>query len=241
MIRNLKALGMALCAVFMFGALSASAASAEISDVLTSGSLSGTTHLTGTQIGGKGASNQFGVKSSAASVTCNTAKYSGTFTGSSATAVEVTPEYKECEGLGLSATVDDEGCKFSLTGTTDKYFNTSNVEVGRDATVHLVCNHTGQIRVTAAFGCILTFKDTSGANTVNQNLLGVRYDNELEANGKWDIKVTVTVDKIHYTSNGPCQSLGFAATGNDGFLTTNVTATAYEDAAHTKQVNLTVS
>lgn len=242
MIRNLKALGLALCAVFAFGALSASA-SAEVTDHLTSASGSGTTFLTGSQIGGVGAGNAFGTKSIGLLVTCATGTYTGSYAGTTATSVEVTPAYGGCEIPGLGgATVTDLGCKYVLSGTTDKYFNTSNVEVGRDATVSLNCNHSGSIVIHAPLGCTLTFSDTHtvGGPTVNQNLLGVRYDNEADG-AKWDVKVTVTIDKVAYTSNGACQAIGYPATGTDGFLTTNVTVKAYSNAAHTTQVNLTQS
>lgn len=240
MIRNLKALGLALCAVFMFGALSASAASAA-TDHLTSGSGSGTTYLTGSQIGGVGAGNVFGAKSAAGKVECATGSYKGEYVGTSATSVEVTPSYTGCKIGPANATVTDNGCKFVLTGETHSYTNTSGQANGEDATVKLNCADTGNIQVDGPLGCVITFKDTHPANTaVNQNLLGVKYDNEM-LSSVWDVKATVTVDKITYTSNGACQSLGFTATDSDGFLTTNVTVKAYSNAAHTTQVNLTTS
>jgi hypothetical protein len=240
MIRNLKALGLALCAVFAFSALSASSASA-VNDVITSPQ--NDTFVTGTQIGGKGLSNVFGTKwEPNATVTCGKGTYTGTFTGTAATEVEVTPKYEECEASGgFSATVDEEGCKFVLTGTTDAFIDTAGKANGEDATVKLNCSHTGRIRITLPFFCTITFSDTSGANTVNQNLLGVKYDNEKEAaSGKWDVKATVTVDKIHYTSAN-CGFLGITGTDNDGFLTTNVTVKGYSNSTHTTQTDLTVS
>jgi hypothetical protein len=237
MIRNLKTLDMALCAVFMFGAISASAASAT-SDVITSPISD--TFVTGTQVG-TAAQNLFGTKwEPNATTTCgNATTYSGTFTGTSASQIELTPEYRNCTMAGFLATIHDEGCKYVFMGATAPYTNTSNVTNGEDAAVKLNCSHTGQIRITGPVGCIITLKDTSGANTVNQTLLGVKYDNEL--NVKWDVKATVTVDKIHYTSNLACQSIGITATDNDGFLTTTVTVKGYEDVAHTIQKDLTVS
>jgi hypothetical protein len=240
MIRNLKALGLALCAVFMFGAISVSAASA-VNDVFTSPIAH--TFVTGTQAG-TAAQNVLGSKwEPNVPTTCgNTTTYSGTFLGTSIAEVELTPEYRNCTMAGFPATIHDEGCKYVFTGATDPYTTTSNVANGEDATVKLNCSHTGQIRITGPVGCIVTFKDTSGANTVNQNLLGVKYDNELDASiNRWVVKMTVTIDRIHYTTNLACQSLGLTATDNDWFLTATVTVRDYEDAAHTKPVNLTVS
>jgi len=242
MIRNLKALGLALCAVFAFGALSAAAASAA-NDVVTSSSGSGTTFVTASQVGGIGAGNVFGTKSKPGSIECATGNYVGTFPGSTASQVEVAPSYTGCKIGASNATVTPNGCKYVLTGTTESFINTSGVSSGEDATVRLNCNDTAPgLVVDGPLGCVITFSDTHPANTeVNQNLLGVKYDNEVEASGKWDVKGTLTVDKITYTSNGPCQSLGFTATDSDGFVTTNVTGKAYSDSAHTTQVNVTGS
>jgi hypothetical protein len=245
MIRNLKALGLALCAVFAFGALAASAASAA-NDVFTSGS-GGNTFLTGEQVGGLKATppNVFGAKSSAGTIECEKVKYVGSYTGATASEVELTPTYEKCKSGVAGATVTDNGCKFVLTGTTDAFTDTNGNPTGKeDATVSLNCNHTGSITATLPGSCVITFSDTHPAGSpVNQNLLGVKYDNEVESAGnkKWDIKATVTVDKITYTSNSNCTALGFTATDSDGFLTTGVTVKAYEDSAHTKQVNLTQS
>jgi len=236
MIHNLKAWGLALCAVFAFGALSASAASAA-QDVFTSPVTD--TFVTGTQIG----VGVFGTRSKAGKIECASGTYTGTFTGTTAFQVELTPSYTGCKIGPANATVTDNGCKYVLTGTTDAYTSTSGVAEGEDATVRLNCEDAGNaIVVDGPLGCVITFTDTHPANTaVNQNLLGARYDNELDAVSKWDVKATVTVDKITYTSNGPCQSLGFTATDSDGFMTKNITLKAYSDAAHTTQVNLTVS
>jgi len=238
MIRNLKALGLALCAVFALSAVAASGASAGVeTDLFTTGAA--TTHLTGIQTGGP-EDNVFGTKSSAVTVQCEEGIYKGT-TGATAESVTVKPEYKKCTGGGFNATVDvNPNCAFILTGTTDTYFDTNNVHKGLDATASLECSHNGNIRITAALGCTITFSDTSGGNTVNQNRLGVKYTNGVSG-GKWDVKVDVTVDNIHYTTTESCGFFGLPATGNDGFLTETVTVKGYSDAAHTNQVDVTVS
>jgi len=238
MIHNFKILSSALCTVFMLGALSASAASAT--DLFTSGS--NDTYVKGTQIGGIGAGNTFGTKSKPGTIECATGTYEGTFAGESNLIVELTPSYTGCKIGAGNATVTPNGCKFVLTGNTDTYTNTSAVSSGEDATVKLNCNYTAPgLVVDGPLGCVITFSETHPANTkVNQNLLGVKYHNE-EPGGIWDIKATVTVDQITYTSNGPCQSLGFTATDHDGFLTTNVTLKGYSDPPHTSPVSLRVS
>ena len=237
MIRNLKALGLALCAVFALSAMAASGASAQDvkTDVFTAPA---GTHLTGIQTG-TAADNVFGTKSSAVAVNCENATYKGTVGEEAAEEVTVTPSFTGCKAGGFNATVDVSGCDFVLTGTTDTYFDTDNAHKGEDATVSLDCNHTGNVKITAALGCTITFSDTHGGNTVNQNLLGVKYTNGVS--GKWDVKVDVTVDKIHYTATEACGFFGIPTTGNDTFLTQTVTVKGYSDAAHTKQVDVTVS
>jgi hypothetical protein len=236
MIRKLKALGLALCAVFMFGAFSASGALA-VNDVFTSEV--NDTFVTGTQVVGTHA-NVFSTKwEPNATLSCTGGTYTGTFTGASATEVELTPKYTGCSSAGLSVTVDDEGCKYVFTGHTHLYTNTAGQAEGEKATAKLNCNHTGKITITFPLGCDITIKDTSGPDTVNQALKGVTYDNIADG-AKWDIRVTVTIDGIHYTSSG-CGFLGITATDNDGFLTKNITLRGYTDAGHTTQVNVTQS
>jgi hypothetical protein len=245
MIRYLKVSGLVLCAVFAFGALSASTASAA-NDLLTSGSLSGATFLTGEQIGGIKATppNVWGVKSAPGTIECEKAKYVGSYGGTTTGSIEVTPTYEKCKSGAALATVTDNGCKFVLTGTTDAYTNTAGKAESEDATFSLNCEDKNSITVSLPGGCVITFADTHPAGTpVNQKLLGVKDDNEVESAGnkKWDVKVTVTVDNIFYTSNANCEALGTTTTDKDGFLTTTITLKAYEDASHTKQVNLTWS
>jgi len=220
MIRNLKALGLALCAVFALSAVAASGASAEVdTDLFTAGAA--TTHLRGEQVGAA-EDNVFGTHGS------DRSKRS-----------QLSP--KKCKVGGFNATVDVNNCYFILTGTTDTYFDTETIhQKGLDATVSLDCEHTGNIKITAALGCTITLSDTHGGNTVNQNLLGVRYTNE-ESGGKWDFKIDVTVDKIHYTSTSACSFFGLPTTGNDGFLTETMTVKGYSDAEHKNQVDVTVS
>jgi hypothetical protein len=75
------------------------------------------------------------------------------------------------------------------------------------------------IKITAALGCTISI-----GNTNNQQLKGVKYDNE--SGTPDDVKVTVTVDEITYKSAG-CP--GMLAEARDGFLTETVTAKALKD------------
>jgi hypothetical protein len=239
MTRNLKALGLALIAVFALGAMAASTASAETLDHFTSNSLNEKTTITGTQEGTE-AENVFALKSvESLGVHCENSKvnFHGTITGNSATEVKVHPTYGGCTSALGTATVTTTGCNYILKGTTDKYFNTKGVEEGKDATVSIECE-AGKSISLATGGCTLFF----AGGTLNQTLLGVKYTTD-PTNAK-AITVDVTVDKIHYTTNGAfaCSLAGIPSTGTDGFLTEKVTVEAYEDdGTETHPVTVSVS
>jgi hypothetical protein len=222
MTRNFKALGLALVAVFAFAAVAASSASAEVTDHFTTAHTP--TVITGAQVGNS-TDNLFSIKSFNEPVTCSTATFGGTVTGTSATEVTVHPTYSGCTTANLgTAAVDTEGCNYILKSTTDAFTNTSGAAEGSKATVSLECETGKSIKITLSLGCTVTM-----AAAANQNLLGVKYTNETEANGFMDVKVDVAIDKISYTSNFSCQLAGMAASGNDAFLTETVTVTGYTD------------
>jgi hypothetical protein len=116
-----------------------------------------------------------------------------------------------------------------LTGETTSHSKTTT-GTETDARIKLECNHTGNIKIGPILGCTITIADTHppNANTINQNLHGVTYDNE-GSGATEDIKVTITVDEITYTSSPVCQSFGIPATGHDMFLTGSLTAKGYTD------------
>ncbi len=111
MIRNFKALGLALIAVFAMSALVASAAQAAAGE-FTAESYPVT--LTGSQVG----TNTLTVGNGARVVSCTTASATGTLAGTSTT-LTLTPSYSGCTSTGaLPATVTVNGCDFSLTSNT---------------------------------------------------------------------------------------------------------------------------
>jgi hypothetical protein len=227
MTRTLKALGLALLAVSAIGAVAASSASAaediltcteqESCDITATGKLNATT---------------FGAKSSPLTVICGHEEFQGTVKNKASSAT-VTPIYKECQAFGSSATVDTTGCHYIITGNTTSHENTEK-KPETDAAVSLQCTTTTEphvqhvIKVTGT-GCTITIGSVSGGKPVNQNLHGVTYDKEGSGSTD-DVKVTVTVDSIHYTTSGAlCAATGLPATGNDGTLTGTVTAKGYVD------------
>jgi len=113
MIRNLKALGLALMAMLVMAAVAASAASA---DDFTSESSPVT--LTGKQTGGGDV-----FTSTAGTVKCKEKKYTATGVATPTTAVTVTPSYPaktvggelNCTAFGFPAEVHTNGCTFRFT------------------------------------------------------------------------------------------------------------------------------
>jgi hypothetical protein len=220
---NLKVLSLALLAVF---ALGAAAASAETLDHFTSETER--TVLTGEQVGTE-AENVFGVKAVASlGVHCKKATYGGTSANVAAIEVTLVPTYFECSSNFGSATITNDGCAIVIKGTTDKLINTEGKEEGKDATVDLECGESKSITISSG-GCKINFSSVSGGKTVNQSLLGLKYTNEGSGTTR-DVKVDMTVDKIHYTTEGfACELGGLPKTGTDGFLTERSTIKGYKD------------
>lgn len=145
MIRNLKALGLALIAVFAMGAVVVSSASAQ--GKLTS---TGPFTLKGAQTGAAGANR---LEAFGSTVECTTVTYVGhkafsttnpkELIPNNATAATVSPTYKGCTAntsLGIKpATVEMTSCDFTLTLTG---FTTPPGGYGVPA--HLECKNVGE-------------------------------------------------------------------------------------------------
>ncbi len=224
--RNLKALGLALVAVFALSAIAASAAQAEYN--LTPGVTP--SFITAEQIAHANG-NKLEIPARGTKVECKEVLYkSGTLTGLNLTDVNVTPEYKNCTANGeLAATVDVNGCSITLTGETS----------GEQGVVHLLCSAGKTIEITIpAISCTLKIHEqtpTAG---------GVKYTNT-EASKPDDVDATAEVSGVTYERVGTSTGCVAAAQkeGNDATLLTNITVKAFEDTggAEGKQVNLTVT
>jgi hypothetical protein len=124
MIRNIKALGLAFLALAAVGALSASAAQADVlgwpvhittekdKAVITAQTTAGTNHT---------------LTIGATSIPCKNATLEGTVsqgthnTQLTATRIEATATYSECTGFGgIAVTVQMHGCKYTITATQTK-------------------------------------------------------------------------------------------------------------------------
>jgi hypothetical protein len=184
MIRNLKALGLAVFAVCAMGAIAASAASAQNALITSTGPVT----LTGTETGNQ--ANR--LESFGAFVECPGSTYTGHEVGSlingvpsGATTATITPHYKQttaagapnCVGsLGTSATVDVNGCDYVIHSgeTTESSPPPAGTAATYGATFDVVCPGGQSIKVTvwlsesahtsepASPKCILTIPAQTG-------------------------------------------------------------------------------
>jgi len=195
MTRNLKALGLALVAVFAMGAVMASGASA-FSFHFNSTAADGHTILNGKQIG----LHKF--TTTAGEVTCEVATFSGTTTSNTTTDVTITPSYEKCHinffGSKVAATVNMNKCDYTVTS-----HQTSEPKPGEikttEATIHLVnCEKAAEV---VAAGCTIKVnpEQTLGGQTIT--------------NGEEDIVLKTETKTIAYSHTGFTCGTGSGTTG----------------------------
>lgn len=146
MMRNLKALGLALVAVFAMSALASSTASATFHSSLENTSLSGEQTET----------HEFTVNTGV--VVCGVAKFSGFQEKTTAETVSIVPEYKECEFQELfEVTVNVNGC--------DYVFHASSETEG---TVDIAtCGANKYIQVGSVFTCRVRVPEQEGKGPIS--------------------------------------------------------------------------
>ena len=222
---NLRALGLALLAMFTFGAVAASSAfavdhfTAEKEKAVITSTVSENFVTTLTNEKGE----------TAQKVACKTSKFSGTFV-TSATTVTVFPTYKgtinkevdenHCTTTGGKIEVELNGCDYDLTGETTKE---DKKAVGKDAVFSITCPKEKEITYKTNLGCTLHIPEQTPTEG------GVVYTNITHL-GKKAIEVTATVTGITYTSTGAlCGAAGIPSEGNNTDLTATMILTCYED------------
>jgi hypothetical protein len=192
MTRNLKALGLALVAVFAMSAMTASAASAQNGKLTSTGPV--TLKATNT---GEAKLNQ--LEAFGLNVRCPNVVYTGHKVlvtphepiPSGASEITITPHYGVCSSLGFPATVDMNGCDyvFDLEGTkvggTDEYNVGSTVkcEAGKHikVTVFTTSAHNAsemfcEIEITekvAAYTGLVAKDTTNGFGDINGTATGI--------------------------------------------------------------------
>ena len=248
MTRNLKALGLALVAALVLGALGAQGAAAAESHSFKSDADNEITVLTGQNEG----NHIFRAGTGGAATTCTVATFSGTQAiGNNLNTVTVHPKYDSCT-FGVGVTVTTGGCNYMLASDT-----TANPHFGGEyAAMSVECESTHDIKIDAA--CVLTFT----GNTSNQSLHGVRYTNLSSAQSHSSnsaVTLSARVGQIQYHTIGglACNAIGKPeGTYTDGIYEGSVSMTGFKDNpsvpamgsttngttwTHSSQVNIAVS
>jgi hypothetical protein len=230
MIRNIKVLGLAVVAVFAFGAITASAAFAEPefhSEVAS-------TKYTAEQDGG----SQIFV-TPAGTVTCTDVTGEATTTTTTNKTITATNikyfntnekgEHVKCITKTLFGNIE-VGIDFT-TDECDYLFHATGGVEPNGGTVDVVCNKAGGITISGP-GCSITVPGGAGQN---KGLKEAIYDNK-EAGAKRDVTITAKVKGISGTATGfLCSKEGAFTTGE---YTGNVTVKGFKDEALGAQVGI---
>jgi hypothetical protein len=240
MIRNYKALGVAVVAMLAFSAFAAQIASA-IPLTTTESAITGNVFTTGTQEG----NIVFSAPSHGGNVTCTELDYKGKGAAVSGAINEQTVEQSyptntvggaaNCTAFGFAgAHITATGCNFTFTTPTKIVAG----EVTWSAEqAHLVCETGKNITITpTAFGvsvCTQTIaqQTPTGGHTVGTNTT---------INGKMAVKLKTTVTGIHYVgTGGACGTAGVTTT--DGTLTGTANVQCFSNEPRTTQIGCTFS
>jgi len=230
MIRNLKALGISLVAMFAMGALSASAASAV--DVVTTGAspalLTGVGHNHVLSADPRGSGIEFQcttskfaatVKSGESEITADVA-YEGTLNATPHTEVH-------CNSSAGTLTIDMNECDYKLTGETTGTLPAKTGEA-KDATVWIECPEGKKIQITSSLGVTLSVppQTPTKGGVVYRNIA-----NHPKAGEPSAVEVEATVTGITVTCAGTflCTLGGIPHHSNEYQYTGNVIMTAYKD------------
>jgi hypothetical protein len=185
MIRNLKALGLALMAIFALTAVASSAAQA----IEFHSEIENTTVTASTEAGSNSVFDAAG-----ASISCASATFTGSQAAKTSPTLTVTPAYSNCTFLGVvGVPVNMNGCQYT--------FN-ANGEVAI----------TGASCTAITFEAATCKVEVGKTN--NQNLKEVTYTN-LNSGTTREVTVTPHVIGITYTSSGlGCPKAGTFSDGN---------------------------
>lgn len=228
MIRNLKALGLAMVAAFALGAVGATVAQAIVADVGAGGQT-----ITGTGISvGEHPDHSFTL-SSGRSFKCNTVLFEGTITDG-AEEVIVTPTHSNCFSkpkiLVNPVTVTHNGCSFRFYGNA---LNNVTVDLvcpeGKEMEVHLYASAGNHTNGTVL--CTYTMAPFTG-----------KHKSELTntTTGTDDIEMIATVANISVKRVAGVD-LSCGAENQTGIYTGATTVRVFNDVEHKNQVDLSVT
>jgi hypothetical protein len=218
MTHKLRILGLALAAIFV---LSASGASGAAAVLLHSNSTSGTTHITGIQIG----TNQIDL-ANGTPYKCAIVIFAATYTGTTASELTLATALDSCTTAGQKAEIKPNGCVDKIT--------TPVAAEPKDgdhftATVHLVCPAGKEVELlNPTAGCSVTMPP--------QTLGVVDLTNITTSTANQDDTLLKWTAKYKYTTVGG----GFCGAAGIGSFTGEVTLRAYADAAHSVQRDLAI-
>jgi hypothetical protein len=217
MTRNLKALGLALAAVFAMSALGASSAAAEPEftgiETTTPGGEHVSTHVHTTIDGSQHGAEPDVFTLGSVSIRCNEAKYTGTSADGSDPTLTVTPTYSECKAAFTFVThVEMNGCDYLFHAGTQ-------VTAGMHytGTVDIVCpeNQSITLRVTTLAGatkCLIHIRPQTG-------LTGITYTVKTNASppdAETDVTVDVEIPQITTETTGTSTNCGGLNEGHHG-------------------------
>ena len=187
MIRNLKTLGVALCAVLALTAVVASAASANYT--------ASSYPTTGT---GESALGNDVFKTEAGNVECKS-HFEGTLSASSAS-LTVKAKYTNCKAFGfLEATVNMGSCDYLFTNAT----GTGVLDQWTAKEIHVKCTEAGKPITISAGTCKATVGEQTTAGSVDLT-------NNTAAK---DVSVQATVTGVKYTVTEDGFACPFGGTG----------------------------
>ncbi len=231
MIRNLKALGVALMAAFAFSAIAAGTAAAG--ETYTSEVGAGVQ----TYVTGEKTSNHI-FTTGGGQISCTTISFPGEAkpAGPASHEITVTPHYTNCTAFGFAtAHITNNGCHYTFTTPTDLGGGKWTIHPP-----HIVAStgspeHCFTITPTFFGASVCTQwvppQTPTGGHIIATNGGG--------GANPMDVNLETTITGIHYTGTGG--SCGDGTTHTDGTYTGNVTVRCYSNQAHTTQVGCTIS
>jgi hypothetical protein len=222
--RKLKALALALAAVFAMSAIAAGSAAAAVEHEFHS-------EVEPTVVKGAGGSQEF--TAGGVELTCPEVKFEGTVATRTTDEITVGIDYVgtgangHCNGGGntTNVRVADAGCHYRLDSDT----TSGNPTNGEHANVALICDSGG-----------ITLEDTNTGlklEVFNQTIEhAVHYDNEGSGSTR-DVKVTATAHGIEWVCENSaffCSLAVGGTSGSDGTYKGDVTAKGFEDLSPAK-------
>jgi len=230
MIRNYKAFGLAVVAMFAFSAFVAQVASAN--PLTTPG---GKVFYTGDQDSGL---HEF--KTPSGTVKCTTAVFTANSEGASVNELNVTPSYSGCTAFGFASShVKPNGCTYKFTTPTKikagEVTWTGSKEEAK-AQLHIVCAAGKSIEITpTTFGVSVCTQFVAGQTPTEGHVIGTNAGTA----EKMDITLDIALKGIHYTGTGG--ACGNSETHGDAEYNGKSTVRCFSDEKHEKQVSCTFS